>query len=179
MKFSPLDVEDLEAFFKENHTYLCLVALAIVRDGDVAKDIVQDFFISYWEKRKSVKFTVSFKAYAVKAVRNLSLQHLRKVKRQELLVEHLTYGDKAENEAQESLGNRQKLHELLQRLPESRRKIFISYVIYGQSYSEIAENNGISINTVKTQMKRAYGFLRSEANPDILYFLFLSVLPMG
>lgn len=173
MKSQPLSVGDLESFFKDNHAYLCLVALAVVKDGDVAKDIVQDFFISYWERRNSVTFTVSFKAYAVKAVKNLSLQHVRTQRRQELLMKNLVQVPSVENGPQERVGNRKKLQELVQRLPESRRKIFISYVIYGQSYSEIAENNGISVNTVKTQMKRAYGFLRSEANPDILYFLFL------
>lgn len=77
---------------------------------------------------------------------------------------------KVDEEKPQKIGNKKRLQELIDRLPESRRKIFISYVIYGQSYSEIAENNGVSVNTVKTQMKRAYRFLRSEANPDLLYF---------
>ena len=60
MQKPPLTIEELELFFKSNHAFLCLAALSIVKDKDVAKDIVQDFFISYWERRKNVQFTVSF-----------------------------------------------------------------------------------------------------------------------
>ena len=61
-----------------------------------------------------------------------------------------------------------KIQALLNELPESRKQIFISAIINGQSYAEIAETKGISINTVKTQMKRAYAFLRSEATENLL-----------
>lgn len=43
MQKPPLTIEELELFFKSNHAFLCLVALSIVKDKDVAKDIVQDF----------------------------------------------------------------------------------------------------------------------------------------
>ena len=170
MQKPPLTIEELELFFKSNHAFLCLAALSIVKDKDVAKDIVQDFFISYWERRKNVQFPVSFKAYAVRAIKNLSLQHVQKVKKEQSLVNQLVANIRVDEEKPQKIGNKKRLQELIDRLPESRRKIFISYVIYGQSYSEIAENNGVSVNTVKTQMKRAYRFLRSEANPDLLYF---------
>ncbi|PKA97636.1 RNA polymerase sigma-70 factor (ECF subfamily) [Flavobacteriaceae bacterium MAR_2009_75] len=174
MQSRPLDVDELELFFKDNHTYLCLVSLTIVKDHEVAKDVVQDFFISFWERRNSIRISTSFKAYAVKAIKNLSIQYLRENKKEESLIKELGYKDSYELKPFEKTGNRKKLQELLTKLPENRRNIFISYVIYGQSYAEIAENNGISVNTVKTQMKRAYRFLRSEAKPDMLYFLMLS-----
>jgi len=68
-----------------------------------------------------------------------------------------------------------RIEALLGQLPESRRRIFISAIINGQSYAEIAEAQGISINTVKTQMKRAYAFLRSKAS-DSLIHLFIAAL---
>ncbi|MUH34800.1 sigma-70 family RNA polymerase sigma factor [Zobellia amurskyensis] len=176
MKLQPLNVEGLEFFFREHYAYLCLVSLAIVKDSDVSKDIVQDFFISYWERRNRVNLTVSFKAYAVRAIKNLSQQHLRNITKEESLIQELSYSRNINQEHTEKPSNRQVLYELVNKLPESRRKIFISYVVYGQSYAEIAENNGVSVNTVKTQMKRAYRFLRTEANPDILYLVVLKLL---
>ncbi len=44
-----------------------------------------------------------------------------------------------------------KLQALLGKLPKSRRQIFMSFVVYGQSSSEIAETGGILINTVKSK----------------------------
>lgn len=67
-----------------------------------------------------------------------------------------------------------KLNELVNLLPEKRKEIFLSVVVHGKSYAEIAETNGISVNTVKTQMKRAYAFLRSYRKEDyITVFLLL------
>ncbi|HZJ20018.1 MAG TPA: sigma factor-like helix-turn-helix DNA-binding protein [Pricia sp.] len=86
------------------------------------------------------------------------------------MIQNLNLQDKVEQKTFGEANKDQKLQRLVDRLPESRRHIFMSFVVNGQSYSEIAENNGISINTVKTPMKRAYAFLRNEATEDLLYF---------
>lgn len=39
------EAENFEFLFKKNYQFLCLVSLAIVKDKDASKDIVQDFFI--------------------------------------------------------------------------------------------------------------------------------------
>ncbi len=65
-----------------------------------------------------------------------------------------------------------KVMKLLEQLPEIRRKIFISHVIDNNSYSEIAENQNISINTVKTQMKRSYSFIREKMDTCIILLTF-------
>ena len=168
-----IDAMEMELLFKEHHALLCLVSFGIVKDQDLAKDIVQDFFISYWQRRSDVALTASFKTYAVRAVKNLSLLALKKSKKERTMFNELVFNGHDEQKPLGRPENGQKVRELLNMLPESRKNIFVSYVIYGQSYSEIAKNNGISVNTVKTQMKRAYSFLRTEANPDMLYLFFL------
>jgi len=44
-----------------------------------------------------------------------------------------------------------------------------------KSYNEISNELGISVNTVKTQMSRAYKFLRNElkVSQNTLFFLLL------
>jgi RNA polymerase sigma-70 factor (ECF subfamily) len=161
---------EVEQLFKKHYTLLCLVSFGILKDRDAAKDVVQDFFISYWQRRGLISLTVSFKAYAIRAVKNLSLLSLERAKKEKLLFQGMNVKDYEEQKISDESYKNQRLNELLNRLPKSRKDIFISFVVYGQSYSEIAENNGILINTVKTQMKRA------EATQDLLYFfaLFLS-----
>jgi len=39
---------------------------SIVKDKDGAKDNVQDFFYSYWQRRASISITLPFKAYAIR-----------------------------------------------------------------------------------------------------------------
>lgn len=170
-----METSNMEPLFKEHHSLLCLVAFGIVKDKDAAKDVVQDFFISYWQKREDISLTFSFKAYAIRAVKNLSLLWLKKAKKEKTLLQDLNFRGNVEPKILEEANKDKKLQRLLDKLPESRRHIFMSFVVYGQSYSEIAENNGISINTVKTQMKRAYAFLRSNATKDLLYLLMVAL----
>ncbi len=176
MKNSPkLTSKKLELLFKEHYTFLCLISLAIVKDKDIAKDVVQDFFVSFWERRECTIIKTTFKSYAVKAVKNLSLLSLEKVKKDQSLIKTIFTEEYYEQEAWDLPKKNEKINLLLNKLPESRRNIFVSSVIYGQSYSDIAEANGISINTVKTQIKRAYAFLRANTTEDMLYFI--SLLP--
>lgn len=172
--------QEMEELFKEHFPMLCLISFGIVKDKDKAKDIVQEFYISYWQRRETVSISISFKAYAIRAVKNLSLQSLDKAKKEKSLL-HSLASPKYEDPEDMAVSNTNgKIQALLNELPESRKQIFISAIINGQSYAEIAETKGISINTVKTQMKRAYAFLRSEATENLLnifiYTAFISLL---
>jgi RNA polymerase sigma-70 factor (ECF subfamily) len=65
--------------------------------------------------------------------------------------------------------------ELVELLPAERKKIFLSYVVDRLSYAQIAEKNNISLNTVKTQMKRSYAFVRENLANDTLGLILLSI----
>ncbi|MGC1631343.1 MAG: sigma-70 family RNA polymerase sigma factor [Gelidibacter sp.] len=171
---STVIITETEYLFKEHYTLLCLVSFTILKDKDAARDVVQDFFISYWQKRETISLKVSFQAYAVRAVKNLSLIAVKKASKEQSLDDLL---HKQEDEVQDSLDQHQRheiIWELLNQLPHSRKEIFISYVVHGQTYAEIAELNGISINTVKTQMKRAYAFLRSKTKKSDWVFIIIA-----
>ncbi|TRZ41588.1 RNA polymerase sigma-70 factor [Robertkochia solimangrovi] len=172
------ELQQFEKVFRENYTFLCLKAFQVTKDQDVAKDIVQDFFTSFWKNREHTLISTSFQAYAAKAVKNLSIQYLEKLKKK-ISIDNSVIPDNGEEvEFSENDSNPKvlKLNELLNKLPESRRNIFIAYVVEGLTYSQIAEVEGISVNTVKTQMKRAYSFLREQAGKDILAIMLLSIL---
>lgn len=171
-----INKRELEELFNEHYPMLCLISFSIVKDKDAAKDNVQDFFISYWQRRASISITTSFKAYAIRAVKNLSLLSLEKAKKEKALLEELNTLDYDYPIILEPSNANGKIEKLLNQLPESRKHIFISAIINGQSYAEIAETNGISINTVKTQMKRAYAFLRTEATENLLSFFLWSTI---
>ncbi|MBR9855776.1 MAG: sigma-70 family RNA polymerase sigma factor [Algicola sp.] len=162
----------VEEFFKKNYAFLCLVSFSIVKDEDAAKDIVQDFFVSFWNNKEYVSISNSMDAYARKAVKNLSLQYLIKKKKELNLVNNLQIESQQSTQDIDK-SNFSKLNDLIDRLPNKRKEIFISVVVHGRSYSEIAETNKISVNTVKTQMKRAYAFLREYKKEDYISLIIL------
>jgi len=65
----------------------------------------------------------------------------------------------------------------IEKLPEQRREI-LKMSVYGKmSYPQIAEITGLSVNTIKTHMKKAYQDLR-ESLYDQHDELFLSFILM-
>jgi len=166
--------------FRRHYKFLCLVAFGIVKDEDAAEDIVQDFFLNLWQRRAEVTLLLSFQAYATRAVKNRSISHLRK--KQTISDEQLhvladeadTFEEKEIFPSGENITAR--VMEVVELLPSERKKIFLSHVIDRLSYAQIAEKNNISLNTVKTQMKKAYAFIRSRVADDALGLILLSIL---
>ncbi|WP_036382269.1 RNA polymerase sigma factor [Muricauda sp. MAR_2010_75] len=170
-KVSPARKDSFDFLFKEHYELLCLVSFAILKDKDKAKDVVQDFFISYWQKHNSLSLKVSFKAYAIKAVKNLSLLAVKKEVKEKSMIKDIPIPEFEVQKLLDKEKTQKKIFEILNQLPAKRREIFISSVLEGHTYSEIAHASGISINTVKTQIKRSYAFLRSHLKEDLFTFL--------
>lgn len=168
-------LEEIETLYKENFAFLCLVSFQITKDREAAKDIVQDFFIYFWNKHQTTNISLSFKAYGAKAVKNLSIQYVEKIKRMDVGKNHLSIPEYEEiiNLEKKDDSKIAAVLKLLESLPEARRNIFISHVVNDLSYSEIAETYNISIKTVKTQMKRSYAFIREKTNGNILLLLII------
>lgn len=158
---------DEKAFREIFYAYvdrLCAWADKITGNHTVAEDIVQSFFVRLWENRQSVSFmnASAFRAYAFKAVYNASLNCMRDNGR--LVQEHDTLSDMAAEETEADMLEEKisLLEDAFNRLPERCRQIFLMAKIEGKSYSEIAEELGLSENTVKVQVSKAYHILRKN-----------------
>lgn len=176
-----LNIASFETLFKKHYKFLVLVAFQIVKDEDAAEDIAQDFFMNFWSRRNEVKIEITFQAYATKAIKNLSLSYIKKQpisfelndeNSSTLQTDYL----EEEEALQLKLDADEKVLGWVNLLPDERKKVFLQYVVEGLSYADIAKTNNISINTVKTQMKRAYAFLKAKASEDPLAIIFIAVL---
>lgn len=155
----------VEQYYKDYFKILTLSSFTLTKDIQASQDLVQDFFLYYYGKEDLV-IHGDFISYATKAVKNLSLQYLDK-KRLQLAKrsDDIMFLDHLEEEPTLIYQNKvRRLSNLMNALPESRRGILMASVVEGLSYSEIADENDISINTVKTQIKRAYSFIRKNSD---------------
>ena len=60
----------------------------------------------------------------------------------------------------------------IEKLPPERRKI-VELSMMGFSQEEIADKLEISVNTIKTQKRKAYAFLREELQHLFVFLLFV------
>ena len=101
----------------------------------------------------------SLEQYIFSAVKNGCLNYLRNTRRREGKYEQIRdelYGE-VSGENSELI---EKLYLAIEMLPEERKRVLHMVCMEGMKYQEVADCLGISINTVKTQMGRAFQFLR-------------------
>jgi RNA polymerase sigma-70 factor (ECF subfamily) len=149
-----------KAHYKELHAY----AGVMLRDADMAEEIVQGMFLRFWEKRELLSVQTSIKAYLYKCVYNDSMNYL---KHQKVKTKYHDFAAYTMNNEHEPASSRVelteleiKLQEALNELPEACRAIFQMSRFEELKYREIAEQLGLSIKTVENQMGKALKLLR-------------------
>jgi len=174
------DVAAFEELYRQYYIFLCLIAEHIVRDPSDAEEIVSDVFVKLWNIREKINITTSIKGYLVKAVHNTSLNYLERFRLIHKLTDSLSDSD-YELLAWDSdypLGQLYEkeimniLDQGINTLPDACREIFILSRNEDMKYSDIANKLGISVNTVKTQMKIALAHLRENLKDYLMILLF-------
>ncbi len=134
-------------------------SLRIVNDTMEAEDIMQESFLSAFEKIDTYSGTVSFGAWLKKIVINRSLDALGKRKAVfEDIESHVGIRDESPEEEvryQEMDVKVEEVKEAIERLPDGYRIILSLYLLEGYDHDEIAEIMGISSSTSRSQLSRA------------------------
>jgi RNA polymerase sigma-19 factor, ECF subfamily len=166
------DEEFLKFLFRSYYSRLCVYAATFVKLPDLAEEIVQETFIYFWENRATIEINRSIKSYIFRSVHNNCINYLKKSdvlrrKSREMEEEILYHNEAAlRNFSPDAIDNliseemEARLTSELNNLPPQARKIFMMSRFDQLSYLEIAVGLGISVNTVKTQMKRVLSKLR-------------------
>jgi len=166
--------KSFEVFFKRYYQDLFLWANSIVKDLDAAEDIVQEFFVDFWEKKRFKSVTTNLQSYIYRSVRNASLNYIKRAEKLDYDIDHLEEKELANKANFEIIENYQEIYSAINQLPEKCREVFILCCIHGYTYKEAAEDLGVSLNTVRTHMVRAFKFLREKLqSPHLFYLLFV------
>lgn len=163
-----LKKQDKEAmhYLYDNYSAALYGAISrIVNDDDVAEEVLNDAFLKIWDKietydvKKGRLFT-----WMLNLSRNLSIDKLRskeikKVKKTDDISNNV-YNVERENlihQQEESIG----VKELLNNLREEEKLIVDLIYFKGYTQSEVSEEHGIPLGTVKTRLRMALKNLRN------------------
>lgn len=150
-----------------------------------AENIVHDVFTDLWKHWETISTLDNPFSYLFVSVKNKSLDFLRKktlkreakeqLSEEELDMLQLNYDvldsfDKHFNSLDEIY---QVLEKAIESLPDKCREIFIKSKIDGLKQKDIAQELGISLNTVEAQMGLAYKKLREELKEYFPIFMLI------
>ncbi|MES2559091.1 MAG: RNA polymerase sigma-70 factor [Bacteroidota bacterium] len=172
------DIRSFERMFNLYAENLVRYATTIVKNSDDAEDIVQQLFVTLWDKKGIPDAGGSLKSYLYRSVYNSSLNKLKQVKVRESYAADSNYvSDGHAASANEVLEHKETAHRIeaaIEELPEQCRLIFRMSRIEQLRYQEIADQLGLSVKTVEAQMGKALKHMRVRLKdyvPAIIIYL--------
>lgn len=158
--------KQFKALFEKYYTKLYYSSLAIVRDEDDARDIVNDVFAHIWEKHDSIEDTVN-SMYLYTSIRHRSLDHLKKKKvRDNYANNYIKNNDEGflyDDEEEERIRQIQKV---IDKMPEKTKYVLDQCYMEGKKYMEVASDIGISRDGVRKHIVKALRLLREAFSKD-------------
>ncbi len=155
-----------EKIYEEHFDRLYFFAKTIVKSEQVAEDIIAEVFLNLWKSRDRFHEIKAMDSYLFIAVKNRATRMLYEEphKLDVSLVENTArFIDKIDPE--ELLLEKeltQALDEVVSTLPDQCRLIFEMAKNRQLKYKEIADELGISISTVRTQLQKASSIIRKH-----------------
>ncbi len=170
-----------ELLFRFYYPGLVLYAMQFTVDRDEAEEIVQDFFVRFWQKHSCLKPSDSLKNYFFSSVRNSSLNLLKHKKVERVYIEELKQLSESDNliyhhDLYITSELQEKIEKAIDLLPEKCREIFIMSRIKGMKSEEIALALDLSQRTVETQIYKAIKVMKVELKDYIGLLFFLGIL---
>ena len=157
-------INDIEQLFKAHYTAMHRLAMLILRDEDVARDIVHDVF----ESLLNAGLTDVSAQYLLRAVRNRCLNYLRSLSTRERVKE--LYALDEREIADEELPDEETMAQIhstvTNDLTAACRRVVELRFTDGKSYKEIATTLGVSEVAVYKHLRHAIDVLRQKLSQN-------------
>jgi RNA polymerase sigma-70 factor (ECF subfamily) len=179
---------DFGKLFTEYRSRFVDVAYGFVRDEEVARDLVSDSFMAFWEARGRLPEDTNVPAYIFTAVKNRCLDHLETNLRRLNIQKHLHTTRKRilrEDIISLSLCDPEKLFSdevnnildrTIHKMPKLTRDVFQHSRFDEMNYQEIASRLNIKVSRVNFEISKAIKMLRIEFADYLPIPIFLLII---
>lgn len=162
------DLEAFESLFDAFYEELVSYSHRLTQQLVISEEIVQDVFVSLWERRRQIKITSSVASYLYRAVKNRTINYLKNQLPKDQATTDLEVASELEDQSvkEEKDSNLETaLNKAIAELPEKCRVIFLLSRNEGLTHKEIAEELSLSPKTVENQIGIAIKKLRTALKP--------------
>lgn len=152
---------------------MLLYTLTYVNSKSDAEDIVQEVFYNFWKSEAYLKVPVDeVRHWLVRAVKNACINFWEKkdVLRSSAELHNITIEEEEYSEPNEQIFTQ--IRQDIENMPPQTREIVKAIFYKKEKYQDVADHLGISINTVKTLLRRAINQLREHHADNFNLFLY-------
>ncbi|OOG68078.1 RNA polymerase sigma factor [Algoriphagus sp. A40] len=144
----------------------------IVKDQDLAEDLLQDVFVKVVQTIHSEKYSEEgkFQPWLMRIAHNLAIDHFRKAKRYPTILmedgsnlfNSLQFAESSVEDHRVKEETLEMVKKLIEELPEAQKEVLVMRHYLDMSFQDIAEQTGVSINTALGRMRYALIHLRKK-----------------
>jgi len=154
--------------------------LRLVKQEDIAKELLQDVFLKLWEKRATLESEKATGAFLYRIAQNLTIDLFRRATSDRKLLEHISVVatelyDPA-SEYDQNAETKFILQQALDILPPQRKKVYMLCKLEGKTYEEASASLGVSVSTVRDHMTKASKALQKHFSSREVALLMLAAL---
>ncbi len=160
----------LETLIKRHQRSVYTAIYLLVRNRALAEDIFQETFIKIINTLRNGNYNEEgkFAPWAVRIARNLTIDYIRKMKRDVVVTDsegndifnYITIAEESKEDLIIKNQTERTIKELVKLLPEEQRQVLIMRHWGDMSFKEIADATGVSINTALGRMRYALNNIR-------------------
>lgn len=165
-KFKKGDAEAFDAIYRKYSEKMLHFALGLVKNKEISKDLVQEVFVTLWEKRSQVDPNLNFDNYIYTIAYNAIRKHFRKKAIETKALEYLHKNSPEIMENVEGVVIYDELLELannsIAKLPTKGRTVYKLSRQEGLKIKEIANVLNISTRTVESHLAKSLKYLKKE-----------------
>ncbi|MCH4147861.1 MAG: RNA polymerase sigma-70 factor [Prevotella sp.] len=144
---------------------------SLLHNKEIAEDITQETFYKIWEKAKDIDIDGNFNSYIYTISRNMIYKEIEKRLRDRKIVENImsiSYdNDNQSTDFVEKDSLNECINKIVEKLPPSRKKIYLLSRKNHLSNKKIAELLNISQRTVETQIHRSLDFIKDNLAKEL------------
>lgn len=168
----PPEELDLGALFDEHGPWLLRVLQRLCGRRDLAEDLVQEVFLVAWKRRHEIEDQHGIKTWLYRVAVNVVRHRHRSEGRYGNVLERfkraLWGGPETADVSLERYQRGQAVHQVIARLSDKQREVFVLYELEELEGAEIAEILDIPLNTVWSRLRLARNAFKAhwaEVNP--------------
>lgn len=152
----------LQSIYERECRWLLAVAMRIVRDRDLAHDVLQEAFLQIWQRAGSFQRTLgSGRGWIYTVVRHRALDEVRRLRTAPVSSEPADFADTVLEESDEGPLDDLALDRCLAQLDATRRQCVVDAYVEGYTHEQIARRVGRPVGTVKSWIRRSLVALRA------------------
>jgi RNA polymerase sigma-70 factor (family 1) len=165
-KFQLGDEDAIKELYNRHYQPLCFFADQMLQNKEEAEDVAVDSFLKLLRDKQQYGNLSKIKSFLFTTTHRACIDLLRRRKNRDKIyqeIEHLSKTEEQQADRELIIAKvMQVIYEEIENLPTKTREVFTSIFIEGKSTAIIAEEMGISPQTVLNQKTRALQILRTK-----------------